>query len=200
MHEKTKYSVKQLHVLYNNDVVYRCSKSYQLIIAQCNIHRDLWSSSSDMLLHSHSSDRYDIQVNECVTTHTRPQVDVITCTFLVPKSFLCSTGTAALRRHTAFSATTPSLSTSSGVSLSFLSLYCFLLRRIHSSICIQHEQWTPPSINQLICAEKVIYSDNSPWHKPLHIPNMASGNLCRLLIHDMNHYTYRIWQSSNLHC
>ena len=49
-------SVKQL--LYNNDVVYRCSKSHQLIIAQCNIHRHPWSSSSDMLFHSHSSDRY----------------------------------------------------------------------------------------------------------------------------------------------
>ena len=97
--------VKQL--LYNNDVVYRCSKSHQLIIAQCNIHRHPWSSSSDML-HSHSSDRYDAQVNECVTTHARPQVDVITCIFLVLTSFLCSTGTAALQRHTAFSVSTPS--------------------------------------------------------------------------------------------
>ena len=105
MYEKL-YSVKQL--LYNNDVVYRCSKSHQLIIAWCNIHRHLCSSSSDMLLHSHSSDRYDVQVDECVTTHARPQVDVITCTFLVLKSFLCSTGTAALPHHTAFSVSTPS--------------------------------------------------------------------------------------------
>ena len=104
---KNIYSVKQL--LYNNDVVYKCSKSHQLIIVQCNIHRHLWSSSSDMLLHFHSSDRYDVQVNECVTTHVRLQVDVITCTFLVLKSFLCSTGTAAaLRRHTAFLVSTPS--------------------------------------------------------------------------------------------
>ena len=57
MYEKTKYSVKQL--LYNNDVVYRCSKSHQLIIAQCNIHRHLWSSSSD------------VQVNECVIYDAR---------------------------------------------------------------------------------------------------------------------------------
>ena len=98
--------VKQL--LYNNDVVYRCSESHQLITAQCNIHQHPWSSSSDMLLHSHSSDRYDVQVNECVTTHARPQIDVITCTFLVLTSFLCSTGTAALRRHTTFSVSTPS--------------------------------------------------------------------------------------------
>ena len=75
-------SVKQL--LYNNDVVYRCSKSHQLITAQCNIHRHPWSSSSDMLLHPHSSDRYDVHVNECVMTHARPQVNVIIiCTFLV---------------------------------------------------------------------------------------------------------------------
>ena len=99
-------SVKQL--LYNNDVVYRCSKSHQLIIAQCNIHRHPWSSSSDMLLHSHSSDRYNVQVDECVMTHASPQVDIITCTFLVLTSFLCSTGAAALRRHTAFSVPTPS--------------------------------------------------------------------------------------------
>ena len=105
-------SVKQL--LYSNDVVYRCSKSHQLIVAQCNIHRHPWSSSSDMLLHSHSSDRYDVQVNKCVTTHARPQLDVITSTFLVLTSSLCSAGTAAecstaaLQRHTAFSVSTPS--------------------------------------------------------------------------------------------
>ena len=87
-------SVKQL--FYNNNVVYRCSKSHQLIIAQRgNIHRHPWSSSSDMLLHSHSSDRYDVQVNECVTTHVRPQVDVITCTFLVLTSFLCCSPSAS---------------------------------------------------------------------------------------------------------
>ena len=39
---------------------------------------------------------------------------------------------------------------------------------------VQHEQWTPPSINQLTCAKTIIYSDNSLWHKPLHIPNMAA--------------------------
>ena len=105
-------SVKQL--LYNNDVVYRCSKSHQLIIAQYNIHRQPWSSSSDMLLHSHLSDRYDVQVNKCVTTHARPQVNIITSTFLVLASFLCSTGTAAehstaaLQHHTAFSVSMPS--------------------------------------------------------------------------------------------
>ena len=43
---------------------------------------------------------------------------------------------------------------------------------------------------QLTRAETVIYLDNSPWHKPLHIPNMAKTNLCHLLIRDMNHYTY----------
>ena len=52
-------------------------------------------------------DRYDVQVNECVTTHTRPQVNVITCTFLVLTSLLCSTGIAAPWRHT-FSVSTPS--------------------------------------------------------------------------------------------
>ena len=96
-------SVKQL--LYNNDVVYRCSKSHQLIIAQCNQYSSTGipchHPSTCSVLHSHSSDRYDVQVNECVTTHARPHVDVITCTFLVLTSFLCSTGTAALRRHTA---------------------------------------------------------------------------------------------------
>ena len=63
---------------------------------------------TDMLLHSHSSDRYDVQVNECVTTQARPQIDVITCRFLVLTSFLCSIGTASIRRHTAFSVSTPS--------------------------------------------------------------------------------------------
>ena len=151
-------SVKQL--LYNNDVVYRCSKSHQLIIAQCNIHRHLWSSSSDMLLHSHLSDRYDVQINECVTTHARPQVDVITCTFLkFPLLHWCCSPSASYRIFGFYALL---LSASSGVSLSFLSVYCSLLRRIRSSVSIQHEQWTPPSINQLTCAETVIYSDNSP--------------------------------------
>ena len=53
------------------------------------------------------------------------------------------------------------------------------------------------SINQLTCSETVIYSDNSPSHKPLHIPNMASSNLCCFLLRTMNHYTYQIWQISN---
>ena len=129
------------------------------------------SSSSDMLLHSHSSNRYDVQVNECVTTHARPQVDVITSTFLVLTSFLCSTGTAAELSTAAlwhafsvilhFRFLHLLLSSSSGVSLSFLSLYCSLLRRIRSSVSIQHEQRTPPSINQLTHAETVIYTVNS---------------------------------------
>ena len=54
------------------------------------------------------------------------------------------------------------------------------------------------SINQLTRAETVTYSDNSLWHKPLHLPNMASSNLCRLLIRNINHCTYQICQSSNL--
>ena len=97
---------------------------------------------------------------------------------------------AALQRRKRFWFLRLLLSTYSGVSLSFLSLYCSLLHRRHSSVSIQHEQWTPPSINQLTLAKTVIYSDNSPWHKPLHIQNMASSNLCRLLICDMNHYTH----------
>ena len=83
------------------------------------------------------------------------------------------------------------LSASSGVSPSLLSLYCSILHWRRSSISIQHEQWTSPSIIQLTHADTVIYSDNLPWHKPLHIPNKASSksnNLCQ------------IWQSSNLHC
>ena len=43
-------------------------------------------------------------------------------------------------------------------------------------VSIQHEQWTPPSIIQFTHGKTVIYS---LWHKPLHIPNMASSNLCR---------------------
>ena len=92
----------------------------------------------------------------------------------------------------------PLLSTSSGVSLFCMSLYCSLLHQIRSSVSVQHEQWTPPSINQFTHAKTVIYWVNSPWHKPLYTPNMASSNLCRLLTRDMNHYTYQIWQSSNL--
>ena len=83
-------------------------------------------------------------------------------------------------------------STSSGVSLSLLSLYCSLLHRRHSPVSIQHRQWTPPII-QVTRAETVIYSDNWPWHKPLHIPNMASSrssNVCHQLISDMNHYMH----------
>ena len=124
--------------------------------------------------------------------HTRPQVDILT---LVLTSLLCSIGIAALRRHKHLRYPLLLLSATSGVSLSFLSLYCSLPYQIHSSISNQHEEWTPPSIDQLTRAETVIFLDNSPWHKPLHIPNMASSNLCRLLIHDMNH---KIWQSSNL--
>ena len=67
------------------------------------------------------------------------------------------------------------LSASSGVSLSSLSLYHSLLHRIRSSVYIQHEQWTPPSINQLTCAKTVIYSETD---------------------RDINHhYTYQIWQA-----
>ena len=106
-------------------------------------------------------DRYDNKVNECVTTHTRPQVNILTCTFLGLTSLLCSTGIVALRRRKHFQFLRLLLSASSVVSLCFLSLYCSLLRRIHSSVSIQHEQWTPPSINQLTRAETVIYSDNS---------------------------------------
>ena len=123
-------------------------------------------------------------------THTRPQVDVLTCTILVLTSLLCSTGTAALQHCKHFGFLRLFFSASSGVSLSFLSLYYSLLCWIYSYISIQHEQWTSPSINQLTHAVTVIYSDNLPWHKPLHIPNMASSNLCHLLVRDMNHYTH----------
>ena len=122
----------------------------------------------DMLLHSHSSDRYDVQVNKCVTTHARPQLDVITSTFLVLTSFLCSAGTAAersnaaLRRHTAFSVSQPS-------PLRLFRCFPILSESVLlpptsncSSVSVQHEQWIPPSINQLTRAETVIYSDNSP--------------------------------------
>ena len=52
-------------------------------------------------------------------------------------------------------------------------------------LCI-HSTWAMDStINQLTRAKTVIYSDNSPWHKPSYI---------------MNHYTYQTWQSSNLRC
>ena len=58
----------------------------------------------------------------------------------------------------------------------------FLLRWRCSSVSIQHKQWTPPSTIQVTCAETVIYSDNSPWHKPLHIPNMASSKSSSLYL------------------
>ena len=160
-------SVKQL--LYNNDVVYRCGKSHQLIIAQCNIHRHLWSSSSDMLLHSHSLDRYKVQVNECVMTHARPQVNVITYTFLVLTSFLCSTGTAGLRRHTAFSISTPS------------PLRLFRCFPILSESVLLH-----PMSNMFLCINSTIAMDSAI--------NQDIYSAHR----DINHYTYRIWQSSNL--
>ena len=168
--------------------------------------------------------------------HTRSQVDVLTCTFLVLMSLLCSTDIAALSHHKYSRFLRLLLSTSSGVSLSLLHLYCSLLRQRHSSVSIHYEQcrawnssqplaifwpnsiwpsksyllghiyctfpmekplivysnvpafkewptnfkllfqalqWTPPLIIQLTCAETVIYSDNSPWHEPLQIPNMA---------------------------
>ena len=128
----------------------------------------------------------------------RSQVDVLTCTFLVLVSLLWSTGIAALRHH----------KHSQFYAFSFLPLQvfpypfwaCILLPptsktflHIHSTRAV-----TPPLIIQLTRAETVIYLDNSPWHKSLHIPNMASSNLFRLLICDTNHYTYGIWQSSNL--
>ena len=85
----------------------------------------------------------------CVTTHMRSQIDMLTCTFLVLLSLLCSTVIAALR-CCIYSWFLHLLSASSGVSLSLLSLYCSLLCQRHSSVSIQHEQWTPPSIIQLI--------------------------------------------------
>ena len=122
----------------------------------------------------------------------------VTCTFLVLVSLLCSTNIAALhhRKHSWFLCLL--LSASLGVFLSLLSLYCSPLHRRRSSVSIQHDQWTLPSIIQLTHAKLVIYSDNSPWHKSLYIPNNANSNICRLLILNMNHYTYQIWQSSNL--
>ena len=119
--------------------------------------------------------------------HTKSQVDVLICTFLVLTNLFCSAVIAALwcRKHSRFLRFL--LSSSSGVFLSLMSLYCSLLRWRRSSICIQHGQWTPPSIIQLTHVETVIYSDNSPWHILLHI---QSNNLCCQLIRDMNHYTH----------
>ena len=68
----------------------------------------------------------------CYDAH-EPQVDALTCTFLVLTSLLYSTGIAALQRCKHFRFLHLLLSASSGVSLSFLSLYCSLLRRI----CLQ---------------------------------------------------------------
>ena len=124
----------------------------------------------------------------------------LTCTFLVLTTLLCCTITAALwhRKYSRF--------------LHILSFYAFSFPPLQMFpypfwVCtassyikdvppIQHEQWTPPSIIQLTCTKTEIYSGNSPWHKTLHIPNVASSNLYRLLIHDMNHYTYQTWQSN----
>ena len=69
----------------------------------------------------------------CVTKHIRPQVDVLTFTFLVLTSFLCSTGIAALQHRKHFRFLHLLLSASSGVSLSLLSLYCSLLLQIRFS-------------------------------------------------------------------
>ena len=143
-------------------------------------------------------DRYDDKVNECVTTHTRPQVDVLTCTFLVlqqykspllqwycgpsmSQTFLVSTP-SPLRLFRCFPILSdpvllpPTLNT-------FLRIHStpsltqpdhfFLLHGGGKNIkkkavwlceTIQHQQWTPPSINQLTRAETLIYSDNSPRH------------------------------------
>ena len=84
-------------------------------------------------------DAYNILVNECVTMHMRSQVDVLT-TFLVLSSLLCSILIAALQHCIVYSRfLCLLLSTSSGIFLSFLSLYCSLLRWRHSSISIPHK-------------------------------------------------------------
>ena len=131
-----------------------------------------------MHLHSHSSDRYDVQVNECVTTHARPQVNIITSTFLVLTSFLCSTGTAAerstaaLRRHTAFSVSTPSP----------LHLFrCFPI--LSESVLL------PPTSNTFLCMHSTRTMDSAM---------NQSTYTCRdsnLLGRDIYYYTYQIWQA-----
>ena len=68
----------------------------------------------------------------CYDAH-EASVDVLTCTFLVLTSLLCSTGIAALHHCKHFRFLNLLLSASSGGSLSFLSLYCSLLHRI----CLQ---------------------------------------------------------------
>ena len=101
----------------------------------------------------------------------RSQVDMLTCTLLV--SFAPLSRVAALGHSKYSQFLHHLLSASSGVFLSLLSLYCSLPRWRHPSISIQHKKWTPTLIIQLTRAETVIYSDNSLWLEPLHIPNMA---------------------------
>ena len=125
-----------------------------------------------MLLHSHSPDRYDVQVNECVTTHARPQVDVITCTFLVLTSFLCSTGTAVLPRHTAFSVSMPSLRL----------FRCFPI--LSESVML------PPTSNTFLRIHSTRAMDSAINQSTY---TCRDSNL--LGYRDINHYTYQIWQA-----
>ena len=151
--------------LHNLSMTKRASVHY-LIAAVRNIRNNL-SDTPTMLVMIDTTFK---------SMHTRSQVDVLICTFLVLTSLLCSTGIAAIRYRKHFWFLPFFLSASSGVSLSFLSLYCSCLHQRSFSISIQQEQWTPPSIN-------------------LHGLRQFSTRITHL---DINHYTYQIWQSSNL--
>ena len=100
-------------------------------------------------------------------------------------SFLCSTGTAALRHHTAFSVSTPSP-----------------LRLFRYFPILSESVLLPPTSNTFLRIHLTKAMDSTfnqstytcrdsnllgPWHKPLHIPNMASGNLCHLPWHEPLH-------------
>ena len=119
-------------------------------------------------------DRYDVQVNKCVMTHTRSQVDVPTCTFLILTNLLCSTGIASLQHRNHFRFLCLLLSTSSGVSLSFLGLYCSLLHRRHSSLYINTSNGLH---NQSINLYLLTQQSTQITHR------------------DISHYTYQIWQA-----
>ena len=111
--------------------------------------------------------------------HTRSQVDVLTCTLLVFTSLLCSVVVAALGRRKYSRFLRLLLSASLGVSLSLLRLYCSLL----------HQRRPPYPFN----------TSNGLQHQSfnLHKPSQQSLQITR---HDYNHYTYQIWQCSNLCC
>ena len=106
-----------------------CASVHYLFAAVQNVRNNL-SDTPTMLVMIDTT----FKSMKCVTAHMRSQVDVLTCTFLVLTSLLYSNSFAALRCRKHFWFLHLFLAASSGVSLSFLSLYCYLLCRRHSSV------------------------------------------------------------------